>query len=122
MSIGEVFNVPIMLLPFAFLIFVIIKFSIVVIGLRKIMSVKTILVVLLNTFFTSIASLFVVGIIGGPIAGAVAWVVNKLVTPEIGKAVGFTYNVNGSWDKSKNIKLPAPAATTVSASAAKVKL
>ncbi len=65
MSIGEFFNASIMLLPFSFFIALVIKFFIVSIGLRKIMSVRTILVVLLNTFFTSIASLFVVAIIDG---------------------------------------------------------
>ena len=55
----------------------------------------------------------IVGIIGGPIAGAVTWVVNKLVISEIGKVVGFTYNVKGSWDKSRKVKLPVPAVTSI---------
>jgi len=61
---GEFFNAPIMLLPFAFFIYTMIKFSIVAIGLRKIMSVITILVVFFNTVFTHIISLFVMLWIG----------------------------------------------------------
>jgi len=54
----------------------------------------------------------IVGIVGGPIAGAVTWVVNKIVSPEIGRAMGFDYKARGSWDKTKLVKLPAPAVTS----------
>jgi len=53
----------------------------------------------------------VIAILGGPVAGAVAWVVNKIVSPEIGKAFGSTYDVKASWDKSKTAKLPPPTTT-----------
>ncbi len=39
----------------------------------------------------------IVGIAGGPIAGAVAWLVNKMVEPSIGKALGSTYHVGGTF-------------------------
>ena len=56
----------------------------------------------------------IIGITGGPIAGAVAWLVNKIATPEIGKAIGFVYHAGGSWDTSKDASLPAPTETASS--------
>lgn len=53
----------------------------------------------------------IIGIAGGPVAGAIAWVVNKIAAPEIGKAIGFVYHAQGSWDTSKNVKLPPPTKT-----------
>jgi len=53
---------------------------------------------------------FIVGLAGGPIAGAVTWLVNKVVSPSIGKAASFKYNMQGTWAKPK-LALPAPKAT-----------
>ena len=47
----------------------------------------------------------IVGVAGGPIAGVVTWVVSKILSPSIGKAVGFTYKVTGPWKKPKVHKL-----------------
>jgi uncharacterized protein YhdP len=52
----------------------------------------------------------IVGIIGGPVAGALTWLVNKLVAPEIGKAIGFDYDVKGDFDQP-TLKLPLPKMT-----------
>lgn len=36
-------------------------------------------------------------IAGGPIAGAVTWVVNKAIGPEVNKISKYTYTIKGSW-------------------------
>ncbi len=41
----------------------------------------------------------IAGVAGGPIAGGVAWIAEKLVGPTIGKAIGKTYKVRGTWQK-----------------------
>ena len=60
----------------------------------------------------------IVGIAGGPVAGVLTWIVNKLLSPEIGKAFGFSFKVMGSWDHPKikmlnqhHLVLPQPKAT-----------
>lgn len=40
---------------------------------------------------------FIVGLIGGPIAGAATWIVNKIASPLIGSVMGFSYRVSGPW-------------------------
>ncbi len=47
----------------------------------------------------------IVGFIGGPIAGAAAWVVNKVVGPEINKISASTYHVTGAWKQPKIAKV-----------------
>lgn len=47
----------------------------------------------------------VAGLIGGPIAGAVTWVANKIIGPEINKASASAYHVQGSWTKPSIKKL-----------------
>lgn len=47
----------------------------------------------------------IIGLAGGPIAGAVAWVVNKIVEPGIGHILGKSYRVTGPWSKPRIIKL-----------------
>lgn len=46
----------------------------------------------------------IVGIAGGPVAGAVAWVVNKVVSPGIARAAGSTYKITGDWDHPHIVK------------------
>ena len=53
----------------------------------------------------------IVSIAGGPLAGAIAWVANKILGPQVGKAAQINYRVTGSWDKPSIIKIPAPAET-----------
>ncbi len=45
-------------------------------------------------------------IAGGPIVGGVAWIINKMVTPEVQRIAHYTYLVSGTWDKPviKNVK------------------
>lgn len=43
---------------------------------------------------------------GGPIAGAVTWVVNKAVGPAIDKAGSSTYKITGTWQKPVIAKAP----------------
>lgn len=47
-------------------------------------------------------------IAGGPIAGAVTWVANKVFGREISKIAESKYHVVGSWVKPEFIELPAP--------------
>ncbi len=35
---------------------------------------------------------------GGPIAGAVTWVVNKMLTKEVQRVTGYSYKIDGPWD------------------------
>ncbi len=53
----------------------------------------------------------IVGIVGGPVAGIIAWLMNKIMTPQIGKMLGFVYHAKGSWNRSKTQALPVPART-----------
>lgn len=53
----------------------------------------------------------IIGIAGGPLAGAIAWVANKILAPQLGKAAQINYRVTGSWNKPSIVKIPAPAAT-----------
>ncbi|MDF1795786.1 MAG: YhdP family protein [Coxiellaceae bacterium] len=42
---------------------------------------------------------FIATVTGGPLAGAIAWVVNKLfVGPTVGRAAMVKYNITGGWD------------------------
>ena len=41
---------------------------------------------------------------GGPVVGAIAWVVNKIISPGLGKIIRFSYNAKGSWDHIKFTK------------------
>ena len=47
----------------------------------------------------------VIGFVGGPIAGVAAWVVNKIVGPEIDKISASTYHVTGTWKHPKITKV-----------------
>ncbi len=53
----------------------------------------------------------IVGLAGGPIAGAITWVANKILAPHVGKAAEMNYHISGSWDKPNVIKLPEPGQT-----------
>jgi uncharacterized protein (TIGR02099 family) len=53
----------------------------------------------------------IVGLAGGPLAGAIAWVADKLLAHQVGKAAQVNYRITGSWDKPSIVKLPAPAET-----------
>lgn len=44
---------------------------------------------------------FIVGIAGGPIAGAATWVVNKLASPAMGHLMESKYKITGKWNKLK---------------------
>lgn len=48
---------------------------------------------------------FIVGIVGGPIAGVVTWAVNEVAGPGIDRAAGFVYRVTGTWKHPKIKKL-----------------
>lgn len=53
----------------------------------------------------------IAGIAGGPIVGVAAWILSKIIGPEIGKAAGVSYKVTGSWKHpkiEKIKKLPQP--------------
>jgi uncharacterized protein YhdP len=39
----------------------------------------------------------IAGVAGGPVVGGVAWVAEKFVGSTIGKAIGKTYKVTGTW-------------------------
>ena len=52
----------------------------------------------------------VIGIAGGPIAGVMAWVANKILRPEFGKLMSFHYNAKGTWG-SPRIRLEPPVET-----------
>lgn len=42
---------------------------------------------------------FIATVTGGPLAGAIAWVINKLfVSPTVGRAAMVKYNITGGWD------------------------
>lgn len=56
-----------------------------------------------NPYVTSSIPL-IAGIAGGPIVGAVTWLVNKIISPGISRAIGSTYHVTGSWAKPKIVK------------------
>ena len=58
-------------------------------------------------YLTSSAPL-IAGLIGGPVAGMVVWIVNKAVSPGLGKLIGHTYKVEGAWGKPAIKKIPAP--------------
>jgi len=47
-------------------------------------------------------------IAGGPLVGAATWVVNKLVSPGVSKAVQHVYHVRGTWKSSGVVNLPHP--------------
>lgn len=47
----------------------------------------------------------VVGLAGGPIAGAIAWVADKILAHQVGKAAQMNYRVSGSWDKPTVAKI-----------------
>ncbi|WP_423063650.1 YhdP family protein [Candidiatus Paracoxiella cheracis] len=48
----------------------------------------------------------IVGIAGGPIAGAIAWIANKILAPQLGKAAQINYRITGPWTKPHIIKIP----------------
>jgi len=84
---GEFFNVPIEDWSFAYFIALVIKFFIVAIEISKIMSVRTTLVVFLNTFFTGIVSPFV--LVGRPVPFGFAVVYFLFIVPFLEAAVGW---------------------------------
>ena len=47
-------------------------------------------------------------IAGGPIAGAITWVVTKIVSKEVQKITTYNYRVTGTWAKPKLLKLQLP--------------
>lgn len=53
----------------------------------------------------------IVGIAGGPLAGAIAWVADKILAHQVGRAAKTNYRITGSWEKPSIMKLPAPADT-----------
>ena len=53
----------------------------------------------------------IVGIVGGPLAGAITWVVNKILAPQLGKVVQFDYRITGNWNEPNILTLPQPADT-----------
>lgn len=55
----------------------------------------------------------IVGLAGGPLAGVIAWVADKILAPHVGKAAQVNYHIAGSWNKP-DIILPAPAETDLS--------
>lgn len=42
---------------------------------------------------------FIIGVAGGPIAGAATWLVNKIISPGVGHLMQSTYHVTGKWGK-----------------------
>ena len=50
----------------------------------------------------------IAAIAGGPIVGAITWVVNKIVTPGLRKAIRFEYHVVGSWQQPEIEKVTTP--------------
>lgn len=53
----------------------------------------------------------IVGLAGGPIAGAITWVADKLLAKHLGKAAEIDYRITGSFKKPSIIKLPKPEKT-----------
>ncbi len=53
----------------------------------------------------------IVGLTGGPIAGAITWVANKILAPHVGKAAEMDYRISGSWNKPDIVQLPKPQET-----------
>ena len=48
---------------------------------------------------------FIVGIAGGPIAGAATWIVNKFASPAMGHLMESKYKITGKWNKLKIQKI-----------------
>ena len=46
-------------------------------------------------------------IAGGPVIGAIAWVTNKVLSPEVDRMSRKTIHVTGTWAKPQ-LKLPEP--------------
>ena len=57
--------------------------------------------VMIRPYFTASLPL-VIGVVAGPVAGAIAWVVNKITASEIGKAVEFVYHAKGDFSQLLN--------------------
>jgi uncharacterized protein (TIGR02099 family) len=53
----------------------------------------------------------IVGILGGPLVGAITWVANEMLANQLGKVAQINYHITGSWAKPSIEKLPQPAQT-----------
>lgn len=53
----------------------------------------------------------IAGIVAGPLAGAITWVANKVLAPQVGKMAQFNYQVTGTWNEPSILTLPQPAET-----------
>jgi len=53
----------------------------------------------------------IVGLAGGPLAGAIAWVANQILGSQIGKAAEKVFHIQGSWKHPNVVKLPMPKKT-----------
>ena len=49
---------------------------------------------------------------GGPVIGAAAWVLNKMISPGVSSAVKKEYHVQGSWQSPEVVNLPMPETPT----------
>ncbi len=55
----------------------------------------------------------IVAIAGGPLAGAIAWLANRILAPHLGKAAEINYHIVGTLTHPKVTQLPLPERTSV---------